>query len=311
MSTVVKRWKIKELLEWMTSKFQSEGFSSPLLDAQLLLSSALKYKNRLELYINSENYVEENDLIALRTLTKRRLTHEPVAHILNQKYWYNLDLYIDHNVLIPRPETESLLDFILDTVEQKTIEPKIIFDLATGSGCLAIALAKKFPDSTVIGIDISEEALDVAAKNAIRNNVTNVVFQKVDLLNEQIYKNLSKEYKAANIIVSNPPYVTAEEWNTLATEVQGFEPKIALVANNEGLEIGKAIHSFVNQYNLLNQNSIFGMELAHQQPQKILENKALTTILMNAQEHDKPLNTEFVLKDLEEKERFLVKISIL
>ena len=169
MTPQKKIWTVKEILTWISAKFQSEKIQTPLLDAQLLLCHVLKYKGRVDLYINSEKILKQSELVSLREFVKRRLLHEPVAYIINQKYWYNLDLYIDSNVLIPRPETESLLDFIIETLSSRSrddtgIEANIIFDFCTGSGCLAIALGKLFPTSKVYAFDISPQALEVAKK---------------------------------------------------------------------------------------------------------------------------------------------------
>lgn len=311
MTSSQKKWTLRELLTWITSQFQAKNFSSPLLDAQLLMCRALNYQNRVELYLHSDKFLKEKELITLRKLVRRRLAHEPVAYILNQKYWYNLDLYIDKSVLIPRPETESLLDFVLETVKQKRINPKVIFDLATGSGCLAIALAKAFPEATVVAIDISSDALNLAKKNAKRNDVTNIEFSEANLLECTVFEQLKEKFGQADVIVANPPYVTEAEWQGLTDEVKNFEPKLALVAQDNGLEIGKSLCKHITGCELLAEKSIFGMELSHQQPALVLNKMSLNpanVLPINAQEHEKPIQKWFILKDLEEKERFLVKI---
>jgi len=309
MSTQEKLWTVKELLLWITKKFEAQDFETPLLDAQLLLCHALKYKNRVELYINSESIVKNKYLIELRNYVKRRLSHEPVAYIMKQKYWYDLDLYIDSNVLTPRPETEVLVDFIIETTEQRSLNPEIIFDFCTGSGCLAIALAKKYQNAQVVAFDISQDVLKVAQKNALRNNVENIKFIHADILNDSTFEQCVTTYGKADIIVANPPYVSHSEWEQLSKDVKAYEPKIALVSNLDGLEFGQKLFDSVKKFDLLNTRSIFGMELSAGQPEILLQfQENIVKVELTAQTHEKPLNEWFILKDLQKKERFLVKI---
>lgn len=236
------------------------------------------------------------------------MNSEPVAYLLNEKYWHDLKLYVDKRVLIPRPETESMLDFILQNNTFQNKNPEIIFDFCTGSGCLAIALAKKFPSSQVIGIDISQDALHVAEKNAELNSTKNIEWINSDLKNQEIYKNLQEKYNKADIIVANPPYVTEKEWQKLEKTVKDFEPKIALVSENEGLEIATNIVNNIEVFSLLKDNSIFAMELAEKQPQKI-KHEIKQTLKYNHPTWNTPKNEWFSLCDFEGKDRFLVRVG--
>jgi release factor glutamine methyltransferase len=299
-------WTIREILNWTTKRFSESGIDTPLLDTQLLLCHVLNLK-KIQLYTDIDKPLTGNERFEFRELVKKRLNGEPVAYLLNEKYWHDLKLYLDKRVLIPRPETESMLDFVLQNCKLKNETPEVIFDFCTGSGCLAIAFAKKFPASKVIGIDISQDALDVAVKNAELNSVTNITWINADVTNPELYQTLLAEYKVADIIIANPPYVTENEWNQLEVTVKNFEPKIALVSEGEGLKTGKNIVQNICEFNLLNSNGIFAMELAEKQPQKVC-NEIHKIIQMNHPIWNTPKNEWFALCDLEGKDRFLIRI---
>lgn len=305
-----KYWSVKDILSWTTAKFLSQNIPTPLLDAQILLSHVLKFKTRIELYLNSEKILKVDELDILRSYIKRRLANEPVAYILNQKHWCNLELYVDQNVLIPRPETETLFDFVIETANHVSLKPKIIFDFCTGSGCFAIALGKYFPEARVFAFDISHEALEITKKNALHNNVNNVECIFANVEDEITYIKLQKEFLKADIIVANPPYISLSDWDNLAPEVKNYEPKISLVSEENGLSLGRMIFDGINKFALLNEQSVFAMELAHQQPIKLLaEQSNITTLSARLSYLEKPHNEWFILKDLENRERFLIKIN--
>jgi release factor glutamine methyltransferase len=270
------------------------------------LARVLHFK-KIELYTKIDRPVSHNEREQFRKLIQKRLLGEPVAYLINEKYWHDLSLYVDQRVLIPRPETESLLDFVIQEMSLFIKEPKLIYDFCTGSGCLAVALAKKFPTAQVIAVDVSEEALQVTAHNALKNQVQNVLCKKGDLLQDLCYRNLFLEYGSADLIITNPPYVSEKEWDTLHVSVKNFEPKMALVSGQEGLEFGFKIVENIFQFQLLKENSLFAMELAEKQPQKIKsEIRKILSFHYPAWEY--PKNEWFALCDLENKARFLVKI---
>ncbi|APJ04790.1 peptide chain release factor N(5)-glutamine methyltransferase [Silvanigrella aquatica] len=299
-------WTIREIINWTAKRFAESGIETARLDAQLLLGRVLNL-TKIQLYMEMDKPLTNEERTRFRELIKRRLAGEPVAYLLNEKYWHNLKLYVDNRVLIPRPETESMLDFVLQWCKSQNKIPEIVFDFCTGSGCLAIALAKKFPNAKIIAIDISHDALEVAQKNAVLNDVGNIIWEQADVTNSELYKILSLEYNVADIIVANPPYVTEKEWNELDLTVKDFEPKLALVSEDEGLKIGKCIFDNISEFKLLKQSSIFAMELAEKQPQKICSdiNK---TIQLNHPMWNIPINEYFSLCDYEGKDRFLVRV---
>ena len=301
-------WTIREILNWTTKRFADSGIDTPLLDAQLLLSHVLNL-TKVQLYIQIDKPLNDLERKNYRELVSKRLQGTPVAYLLQKKYWHELELFVDERVLIPRPETETLLDFTLQYLKLRNITPKLIFDFCTGSGCLAIALAKKFPQANIVGIDLSNAALEVAQKNAILNNVTNITWLNLNANTEETYSYLKKEFGSAEVIVANPPYITYDEWENLDITVKNYEPKMALVCEDSGLKIGKSIFKYIKEYELLNQAEyVFAMELADKQPQKIV-NQAINNYNLNFPIWDFPNKSYFSLSDLEDKSRFLISLN--
>ena len=302
-------WTIREILTWTTNRFKQADIDTPLLDAQLLLCQVLNMA-KINLYMEMDKPLSFAERSLLRELVKRRLSGEPVAYILKEKYWGNLKLVVDARVLIPRPETECLLDFVVETIKYYNKTPKIIVDFCTGSGCLAIALAKFYPESTVIGIDISVDALNVAQENAQLNKVTNVQWLNLDLTKAENYSFLKDKYGSAEIIVANPPYVSEEEWKKLDISVKNYEPKIALTADDNGLFIGKEIIKNLEQFSFLcSEFSLFGMEMAEGHPQKLIQTSSIKNYLFNSSVQEKCMNSWFGLCDLDSKSRFLCRLN--
>ncbi len=302
-------WTIREILSWTTNRFKQADIDTPLLDAQLLLCKVLN-TTKINLYMDMDKPLADFERSALREFVKRRLSGEPVAYILNEKYWYNLKLYVDKRVLIPRPETECLMDFVVETIKFYNQAPLIIYDFCTGSGCLAIALAKTYPGSKVIAVDNSQEALSVAKQNAQLNNTINIEWLNLDLTKEDTYSFLKEKYGKAQIIAANPPYVSEQEWINLDISVKNYEPKAALTAEEDGLFIGKEILKNIENYSLLsNDFAIFSMEMAENQPQKLIPSSLpLKKHLFNTSAQEKIVNEWFGLSDLDNKNRFLCKI---
>ena len=310
-----KVWTIKDILYWLTEKFNAAKIETARLDAQILLSYALGL-SKIQLYTHSDKPLTTQEREKLRALVKRRLSGEPVAYITEQKDWYNLNLFVNKNVLIPRPETESLVDFIVDEIKfnQTQAETKIVFDFCTGSGCIALALGKLFPNYKIYAFDYSTEALTIARKNAELNTVTNVEFIELDLSQEESFTFIQKNIaKSANIICANPPYVSEEEWEQLQKNVKLFEPKSALISPNGGLFLGSFIYEQTLIKSLLEPSGLFCMELSHNQPIQLISkhfnNFSEKSYKIQAPHQDKPTNSWFTQSDLEGKKRFLSYIG--
>ena len=228
-----KIWRVVDLLDWTVGYFQQHGIPNPRLDAEVLLAHLLE-KTRLQLYLHFEMPVFQEHLTPFRELIKKRIAHTPVSYLTNRKEFMSLDFYVDERVLIPRPETEQLVETILTT---KTENLQRLLELGTGSGVIATSLALQQPEWEIVATDISEPALTVAQKNAETHACTEQIkFLSGDLFEpiEAINTNGNPRF---DWIVCNPPYVKNTERDTLSPDVRDYEPEIALFAGDDGLVV--------------------------------------------------------------------------
>ena len=221
-----KPWRIIDVINWGVDYFENKSLENPRLEIEIFLQHILDCK-KIDLYINFENKVSGPDLNTLKGYIKRRLRNEPSQYIVGKSNFYGRDFYVDNNVLIPRPETEILINVCIEFLSMKD-NPEII-DIGTGSGCIGITLAKEIPSSNVIAIDSSEKALAVAEKNAKNIGIKNIDFVKSDFLKQTIDLR-------ADLLVSNPPYIPKEDISNLMADVKEYEPSKALTDNLDGLE---------------------------------------------------------------------------
>ncbi len=212
-------WNVVRMLEWATGFFRSKEVPSPRLSIEWLLSHILQVK-RLDLYMQFDRPLSGEELDALRPLVRRRALHEPLQYITGSTDFHNITLRVAPGVLIPRPETEQLVELMLSEHPQN--EVRRLLDVGTGSGCIALASKKERPGWQVTAIDTSADALRIAGENA-RANGLDVTFTTGDLA---AYEPPEKQH----IIISNPPYIPEDEAAELAREVAGYEPAEALVA---------------------------------------------------------------------------------
>ena len=225
---------ILEVINKTTPYFEKQGIESPRLTIELLLAHLLR-KKRLQLYLEFERDLDETTLEALRGMVKRRVAGEPLQYITGEAEFCGLKMMVDKRVLIPRPETELLVEAVAGRLKSgaKSQGSAVrIVDVGTGSGCIAIALAKKFPDAEIFALDASREALDVARGNAtLHQTEKNIRFLESDLL-----QNLGDSLRV-DVVVSNPPYIADGEMAKLPKEVRDFEPVNALQAGEDGLKV--------------------------------------------------------------------------
>lgn len=223
-----------EVINKTTPYFEKQGMESPRLTIELLLGHLLK-KKRLQLYLEFERDLDATTLEALRGMVKRRVAGEPLQYITGETEFCGLRLMVDKRVLIPRPETELLVETVAGRLKGESGGLKgavAVVDVGTGSGCIAIALAKRFPEAEIFAVDASRDALDVARGNAKLHQVEkNIRFLEGDLL-----QNLHDSLRV-DVIVSNPPYIADGEMAKLPKEVRDFEPVRALAAGEDGLEV--------------------------------------------------------------------------
>jgi len=215
-----------EIIKKTTDFFAAKGVEPPRLDAELLIGHALELK-RMQLYIQFERVLTEPELEKIRPLVRRRAQREPLQYILGETEWFGLKLKVDRRALIPRPETELLAELVTQYV---TTPPARILDLGTGSGALALGLAKHWPEAVVVAVDQSGEALALARENAVKLTLEG----RVSFIESDWFGALPVG-ETFDLIVANPPYLTEAEAATAEPEVRGHEPRSALVAADEGL----------------------------------------------------------------------------
>ena len=218
-------WRIIDLIEWGEDYFKQHKFDSPKQEIEWLLCDLLNHK-RVDLYINFEQKVPNDKLALLKKWIKKRLKRMPLQYITGVTEFYGNKYFLNDDVLIPRPETERLVDISLDCIN-KLSHPRIL-EVGTGSGCISISIALMRGDAKILSIDISQNALNKAQENSDYHKTNNVKFLNLDFLKEIPSERF-------DIIVSNPPYIPLEEMKNIMIDVKEHEPEIALTDFNDGL----------------------------------------------------------------------------
>lgn len=217
--------RILDVINKTAPYFEKHGVESSRLTIELLLAHLLN-KKRLDLYLEFERELDEPALAKLREMVKRRVAGEPIQYITGEAEFCGLKFAVDRRVLIPRPETELLVEAVLAR------KPRVIVDVGTGSGCIAVTLAKRLPGAEIHALDVSREALEVAKSNAHQHEVE----KSISFFQSDMLESLPDSFRA-DAVVSNPPYVASGELAKLPKEVRDFEPVLALAAGEDGLEI--------------------------------------------------------------------------
>jgi len=246
--TQTEVWTIGRLLTWTTDYLRKKGSETSRLDAEVLLAHARQCQ-RIELYTAFNEEPDETIKAAFREMVVRRAEGTPVAYLVGHKEFYSLDFRVNSDCLVPRPETEHLVVSALDaskaiaksrglSSDLKNIPLKIA-DVCTGSGCIAVTIAKHLPKASIAASDVSKEALKIAEVNAAQHSVHDrVAFFAGDLLAA-----IPADLGPFDLILSNPPYVSNSEYEQLSKGVRDHEPKQALVSGPTGLEISKRLIS--------------------------------------------------------------------
>jgi len=222
----VATWTTLAVLDWTTKRFTDAGIASARLEAQLLLAHVLQC-TRTQLYTGFDKPLGETELAAYRELIKRRLAGEPVAYLLGEHEFWGMPFYVDASVLVPRPDTETVVE-VARSLRPDRAAPCRVLDLCTGSGALAIALAKELPAARVVATDISEPAIAIAHRNAERNRLAD----RVDVRHGDLWDPVAGE--TFDLVVSNPPYIASSVIPTLSAEVKR-EPLLALDGGADGM----------------------------------------------------------------------------
>jgi release factor glutamine methyltransferase len=231
-------WTIRRVIAWASDDLKKRGLSSPRLDVELLLGLVLKM-TRVQLIIDADRPLAQEELDRYKALHKRRRAGEPVAYLTGVREFYGRPFRVDARVLVPRPDTEILVETALARTRHVSLSARVL-DLCTGSGCVAISLGRERPTTRVLAVDISPGALTLAQENALRLGAVNVGFLLGDL-----FAPLGASGRTArarfDLITANPPYIPDEEIPTLQQDVRDFEPKLALAGGPDGLDIVRRI----------------------------------------------------------------------
>jgi release factor glutamine methyltransferase len=251
---------VLELINLSSDYLKNKGIESSRINAELLLAKVLNCK-RLDLYLAFDRPLAENELTIYRDFIKRRSKNEPLQYIVGSVEFYGLEFIVNSSVLIPRPETEILVETVIN--ENKDQANLKILDVGTGSGIIAICLAKFLTNAVITAVDSTPESLVVAKENAITNKVDDKIkFIQLDINADSLQ--LGNDF---DIVVSNPPYISNEEYAKLQPELRVYEPKTALTDNSDGFSFYKSISLKANE--LLKKNGKIYFEVGQGQYQQV------------------------------------------
>jgi len=241
MNKKVEEWTVLSMLEWATDYFEQKNIPDPRHSIEWLLAETLSIK-RLDLYLKFDRPLSAGELNRLRPMVKRRAKHEPLQYIIGFTDFMNARISVNEDVLIPRIETEQLVELILDRHPAAENPSASVLDIGTGSGCIPIALKMERPDWQVNALDISADALQVARTNAQQNGADITFFEG------NIFSPASIEVASPlDLIISNPPYIEPDEEETLEPQVRDFEPYQALFTDDIN-KMYRSIEQFAQQY---------------------------------------------------------------
>jgi len=290
----MQTWTIQKLLNWVTEYLTGKGIDSPRLSAELLLSGVLAMK-RIELYTQFNRPVAKQQLDRLHDLVKRAGQHEPIAYLVGKTEFYSLELNVTPACMIPRPETELLVERAIeflrihpvrnssvgDTLQNGRISNRArtgtqyVCDLCTGCGCIAVAIAKNCPDVRIIATDICDAALAVAAGNVEKHQLKERITLLCGDLFDPIIPGLDVDKlvpgseRGFDLIVCNPPYVSTAEYEKLDKNVKDYEPKVALFAGADGLDIYRRIIEKADRF--LKSDAALMLEIGYAQGRAVKE----------------------------------------
>ena len=271
-----------ELINFGSSKLKNHNIKSYKLDSELLLSKLLR-KRREEVLTNLEQNISNTIINKYKKLVLRRSLKEPIAYILESKEFWSKDFEVSKDALIPRPETELMVEKLTEIYKNKNIN---ILDIGTGSGCILISLLSELKNSKGLGIDISKKAISLAKQNA----------HKFEIKNDIKFLNISLEYympQKFDLIVSNPPYIKSGDLKSLEDDVKKFEPIIALDGGNDGLDVIKKV--IYKAGDILKTNGLLALEIGNGQFEKV--SKLLKK---------KSFKIEHIIKDYKENIRCII-----
>jgi release factor glutamine methyltransferase len=254
-------WTILKLLHWTTDYFKKNKVAEPRASAEVLLAHSLS-QDRLYLYLNYDRPMQAEELAAFRTFVKRRLRGEPNQYITGRQEFWSLPFRVNPDVLIPRPETEVLLETVLEFLGSPETEVPVL-DLGTGSGAIAVALAREFDLIRIVATDSSMAALKLAQENASLNQVDS----KIHFVCADMFSAFSRVPQKFAVVATNPPYVSQAEFSTLSREIRDYEPRQALDGGPDGLAAIK--HIIMEAPAVLSQGGALIMEIGANQTESV------------------------------------------
>jgi release factor glutamine methyltransferase len=256
-------WTILKLLKWATDYFRDNEIDDPKPSAEILLAQSLHLR-RIDLYLQHDRPLEKRELAAFKILLKRKQKREPVAYIVGHKEFWSMPFTVTHDVLIPRPETECLLEVTLDIVNATGGGENIrVLELGTGSGALIISLASQKKENDYYASDISEKALAVAKQNAVTHGLNGIHFFAGDWMEP-----LTAKKRFFDVIVSNPPYIPSRQIASLAPEIYRYEPLVALDGDEDGLKCLR--HIVQNAWAYLKPHGWLALEIGYDQKEDMM-----------------------------------------
>ena len=260
-------WTIKRLLEWTAPFFARKDVDSPRLSAELLLGHVLNVP-RIKLYTDYERVISDKDLAEFRALVQRAAEQEPVAYLTGKAHFFSLEFEVTRDVLIPRPDTETLVENVLQLARnQMGFEAPRVLDLCTGSGCVAAAIAHHLKAANVVAVDNSAAAIEVARRNISKLGLD----ERVTIQDGDLFSALKElpDSQPFDLIVANPPYIATSKIETLDRSVRDFEPLVALDGGLDGLNLHRRILDAAGAH-LRTGGRIF-LEIAFDQAEQALE----------------------------------------
>ena len=245
-----------EIINIGSNILREKKIISHVLDSEILLSKTLN-KTREEILINLNQKLNKEDVLIFKRYLLRRSKYEPIAYILKEREFWSKKFYVNKSTLIPRPETELLVDKLTKLFKEKKIS---ILDIGTGSGCIILSLLSTLDKSFGVGVDISKNALYVAKKNAHKHGL----FNRVKFFNKSFEDVYNKKF---DLIVSNPPYIERKELKNLSEDIKRYEPRMALDGGNDGLDLIKKV--IYKSKNILKIKGTLALEIGNEQIKKV------------------------------------------
>ena len=275
---------ISQIIDLGSKALKEKKIKSHILDSELILSKILRI-SREKILVSSDKKLKNIHVLSFNKLLKRRLHSEPIAYILKRKEFFSKNFYVNKNTLIPRPDTELLVEKILKVNKKKN---PYILDIGTGSGCIILSLLQNIENSRGVAIDISKKALDLAKKNAQKMKLN----KKCNFIHRSIEKISGYKF---DLIVSNPPYIPRHQIKNLSKDIKQYEPRNALDGGNDGLDVIKKV--IYKSTTILKKNGLLAIEIGNEQYKKVLQILSLYGF-----------RNRFLIKDYQKNIRCLISV---